>query len=93
LGGVSACALCFDFIAGATHSLRGAKQHAERRSKKVCAGSVCKSKLLCSNSVRRVSLDFAGAVWAACGIGQLFEVSWSGSEEERGVGDFPRVQG
>jgi len=42
----------------------------------LCAGSVCESKLLCSSSVRGVSLGFAGAVPAAFGIGQLFEVSW-----------------
>ena len=40
-----------------------------------------------------VSLGFAGAVWAAFGIGQIFEVSWGGSEEERGVGDLSRAQG
>jgi len=40
-----------------------------------------------------VSLGFAGAVRATCGTGQLFEVSWGGSEEERGAGDFSRAQG
>jgi len=35
LGSISACAVCFDFIAGAAHILRGAKQHADERSEKV----------------------------------------------------------
>jgi len=40
------------FFVGAAHSFGGAKQHAEKRSEKVrqlCAGSVCESKVLCSN--------------------------------------------
>jgi len=91
LGSISACADCFDFIAGATHSLGGAEQCADMRSEKVrqlWAGSACESKVLCSNSVRGVSLGFAGAERAAFGIGPLFEVSWGGSEEERGARDF-----
>ena len=95
-GGISACAVCFVFIAGGARRLRGAKRRADERSEKVrrlCAGSACKSKLLCSDRVRGVSLGFAGAVRATCGIGQLFEVSWGGSEEERGAGDFSRAQG
>jgi len=74
LGSISACAVCFDFIAGAAHSLGGAEQCADKRSEKVrqlCAESVCKSKLLCSSSVRGVSLGFAGAERAAFGIGQV----------------------
>jgi len=98
LGIISACPLCFDFIAGAAHSRGQVKQHADKRSEMVrllLTRSVCKSKILCGSSVRCVSLDFAGAVcvWASLGIGQLFEVSWGGSEEERGVGDFSRAQG
>ena len=91
LGSISACAVCFDFIAGAARSLGGAEQCADKMSEKVrqlWAGSSCESKVLYSNSVRRLSLGFAGAEWAAFGIGQLFEVSWVGSEEERGACDF-----
>jgi len=33
------------------------------------------------------------SVCAALGIGQLLEVSWGGSEEERGAGDFSQAQG
>ena len=93
LGSISACAVCFDFIffAGAAHNLGGAEQCADKRSEKVrqlCAGSACERKLLYSNSVRGVSLGSAGAERTAFGIGQLFEVSWGGSEEERGGRDF-----
>jgi len=56
--------------------------------RQLCAGSVCESKVLCSNSVRGVSLGFAGAERAAFGIGQLFDVSWGGSKEERGARYF-----
>jgi len=82
------------FFEGATHSLEGAKQHADKRSEKVTwlwTRSVCKSKVLCSNSVRRLFLGFAGVVWVTFGIGQALEVSQGGSEEHR-AGDFSRVQ-
>jgi len=77
LGSISACVCYFVFV-GATHSPEGAKQHADKRSEKVrrlWTGSVCKSKVLCSNSVRCLCLGFAGAVRAAVGIGQALEVS------------------
>jgi len=98
LGIISACPLCFDFIVGAAHSRGKVKQHADKRSEMVrllLTRSVCKSKILCGSSVRCVSLGFAGAVcvWAALGIGPLFEVTWGGTEEERGVGDLSRAQG
>jgi len=95
LGTISACPLCFDFIAGAAHSRGEVEQHADKRSEMVrllLTRSVCKSKILCGSSVRCVSFDFAGTVWAALGIGPLFEVTWGGSEEERGVGDLSRAQ-
>jgi len=74
LGSISACSLCFDFIAGAAHSRGQVKRHADKRSEMVrllLTMSVCKSKILCSNSVRGVSLGFAGVVcmWTALGIG------------------------
>jgi len=93
LGSISACVFCFLFV-GATHSPEGAKQHADKRSKKVRrlgTGSVCKSEVLCSDSVRCLCLGFAGAVRAAFGIGQALEVSRGGSKERR-AGDFSRVQ-
>jgi len=90
-GSISTCAVCFDFFAGAAHGLGGAKQNADKRSEKVrqlWAGSVWESKVLCSNSVRCVSFGFTGAVVNTFGIGQLFEVRWGGSKEERGAGDL-----
>jgi len=89
LGIISACAVCFDFFAGAAHSHGQVKQHADKRSEMVrllLARSVCKSKILCGSSVRRVSLDFAGAmcVRATFGIRQIFEVS--GVAARRSVG-------
>ena len=91
LGSISACADCFDFIAGAAHGLGGAEQRADMRSEKVrqlWAGSACESQVLRSNGVRGVALGFAGAERATFGIGQLFEVSWAGSKEECGARDF-----
>ena len=93
LGSISAC-VCYFFFVGATHSPEGAKQHADKRSEKVrrlWTGSVCESQVLCSNSVRRLSLGFAGTVRAAFGTGQALEVSRSGSKERR-AGDFSQVQ-
>jgi len=69
-------------VADTACRLGGAWQYADQRSEKVrqlCAGSVCESKLLCSNSVKRISFGFAGAVWVAFGIGQALEVSQGGS--------------
>ena len=43
--------------------------------------------------MRCFSFGFAGAARAAFGIGQLFDVSWGGREEERGVGDLSWAQG
>jgi len=40
----------------------------------------------------RISLGFAGAVRIAFGIGLAFEVSWGGSEEASGAGDFSAAQ-
>ena len=49
------------------------------KARQLWAGSVCESKVLCSNSVKRISFGFAGAEWATCGIGQALEVSQGGS--------------
>jgi len=88
--------LLFTLIfAGATCSLGGVKQHAEKRSEKVrrlWAGSASESKVLCSNSVRRFPVGFVGAVQAAFGVGWAIEVSWGGRKEQRGVGDFSQAQ-
>ena len=94
LGSISACGFCFDFVVAA-RSLRGAKQHAEKRSEKLrrlWARSVSESKVLCSNSVRRFPVGFAGTVQAAFGIGWAIELSWGGSKEQRGVDDFSQAQ-
>ena len=68
-------------VADATRRLGGAWQHADRRSEKVrqlWAGSACESKVLCSNSVKRISFGFAGAVWVTFAIGQALKVSQGG---------------
>ena len=60
------------FFSGAASRLRGVKPHADERSEKVrwlSAGSVSKSQVSCSNSVKRFSSGFAGVVQAAFGIG------------------------
>ena len=82
-------------FAGAAHSLGGVKQHADRRSEKVrwfWAGSASESKVSCGKSVRRFPVGFAGAVQAAFGVGWAIEVSWGGSKEQRGAGDFSQAQ-
>jgi len=47
--------------------------------RQLCAGSVCESKVLCSNSVKRISSGFSGAKRATCGIRQALEVSQGGT--------------
>ena len=69
-------------VADAACGLGGAGQHADQRSEKVrqlWAGSACESKVLCSNSVKRISLGFTGAVWVTFAMGQALEVSQGGS--------------
>ena len=71
-GSISACVFCSVFFSGAASRLRGVKPHADERSEKVrwlSAGSVSKSQVSCSNSVKRFSSGFAGVVQAAFGIG------------------------
>ena len=94
LGSISARVFWLFFFVGATRSPEGAKQRAVKKSEKVrqlWTRSVCKSQVLRSNSARRVSLGFAGAVRAAVGIGEALEVSRGGSEERR-AGDSSQVQ-
>jgi len=69
-------------VAGTACRLGGAWQHADQSSEKVrqlWARSVCESKVLCSNSAKRISFGFAGAVRVTFGIGQALEVGQGGS--------------